>query len=861
SLSTVGQVTYFAAAVNDETGCESLTRTPVTLTINPAPVAPISGGNQSSCLIEEGQILTANATVPAGFSVVWYTSAEGGATTANPSLSTVGSVTYYAAAVNNETGCESLTRTPVTLTFDTCEISIEKTADVDFVNLAGQEINYTLVVTNPGTADLTNVVVNDPLTDFTQVIPVLAAGASVELETSYTVTQENIDFGSITNTATVVGNSAETEVSDESSAVVNAEQNPDITIVITDNDADITEAGQEIDYTITVTNTGNVTLENVTIVDSQTGLVINVGTLQPGESTSVDTSYEVDQVDVDNGSVTNEASVTGESPNAGDDDPTATDTVTTPITPVPSINLIKSADKDAVSEAGELITYTLTATNTGNVTLSDVTITDPLTGLEEVIETMAPGEVVELTTTYTVTQEDLDSGEIVNVAVAEGQSPDETPVSDEATETVESLQLPAIEMVKTSDTDEIQAAGQVIIYTLTVTNTGNVTLTDIVVTDPMTGLEVNVATLSPGTSEVIETEYVVTESDLEELSLVNVATVTATTPDDTEVEDSDDHTIGIGPREIIANDDDFGTYFVSYGGRLGNILENDLLDGQRPDPADVDFEFTELDGVIGLLIDEDGELSLIPGVNEAREYNLEYILRETVFPSNSDDAKVVFRLLNDNVNLSITKEATQEIIFEGDEFEYEIVVSNIGGFDARNVVITDQLPSGVEYISNEVASNSSNAEVSTTVTGSTITWTIGFFPADATITFIVRVKAGAAGSVTNTAVVGAEEEDTDESDNEATDVSQIRPFRIPNVITPNGDGDNDTFEIQGLGKFVSNTITIFNRFGDHVLERDNYNNDWDAPGQVAGTYFYVLVAVDESGREHEFKGWIQVIKD
>jgi len=54
---------------------------------------------------------------------------------------------------------------------------------------------------------------------------------------------------------------------------------------------------------------------------------------------------------------------------------------------------------------------------------------------------------------------------------------------------------------------------------------------------------------------------------------------------------------------------------------------------------------------------------------------------------------------------------------------------------------------------------------------------------------------------------------------------------------------------------------IFNRYGDHVYERANYGNDWDAPGQVAGTYFYVLRVTDAGGVSTEFKGWIQIIKD
>ncbi|TFV91762.1 DUF11 domain-containing protein, partial [Algoriphagus kandeliae] len=371
-----------------------------------------------------------------------------------------------------------------------------------------------------------------------------------------------------------------------------AEQNADIVIDITDNEADITEEGEEITYTITVTNTGNVTLENVTIVDSQTGLVVNVGTLKPGESKSVDTTYPVDQDDVDTGSVTNEATATGESPSAGDDDPTDTDEVTTLITPLPSIEMVKTADKETVSEVGEVVTYTLTVTNTGNVTKTDVTVSDPLTGYTEVIETLAPGESVVLTTEYVVTQQDLDNGEIINVATVKATTPDDTEVEDEDSESVIAEQNASIEIVKTADREDIQGIGEEVVYTLTVTNTGNVTLTDVTVTDPLTGLDVALGTLSPGETKSVETTYTVAAGDLEN-GITNVAVVTATTPDDEQIGDEDSITIGVSPREIIANDDDFGTYFVSYGGRLGNILDNDLLEGQRPDPDDVDFEFTE----------------------------------------------------------------------------------------------------------------------------------------------------------------------------------------------------------------------------------------------------------------------------
>ena len=756
SLTQTGTVTYYAASINNETECESLTRTPVTLTINASPNAPVSGGNQEECFFGEGQTLTATATTASGSSVVWYNAPTGG-TVVNPVLSEVGTVTYYAEAVSNGTGCTSLERTPVTLTLNTCLISIQKTADVESVNSAGQVITYTLTVRNLSTIPLTNVNVTDPLTGLSQVISSIPVGGLENIVTTYTVTQEDIDSGFIDNTATATGLAGDTEVSDSDDLRVVAEQNPDITIVITDNDAEITEEGQEIVYNITVTNTGNVTLTNVTVVDTVTGLVINVGTLLPGQSVTVDTTpYPVSQEDVDNGSVINEASVTGESPNPGDDDPTDTDAVETPINQVPGITIVKTADKTEISELGEVVVYTLTVTNTGNVTLTDVIITDPLTGLNENIGTLLPGEV-----------------------------------------------------------------------------------------------------------KVEKTSYTVTNEDLQKTTILNVATVKATPPNDETIGDESSVSVGVSYNEIIATNDEFGTYFLSYGGRLGNILDNDRLNGVRPNDADVDFEFTELDGIIGLLIDENGELNLIPGVNEAREYKLKYTLREVVNPNNSDDAFVVFRLLNDQVDLSVTKTSFEAEIFEGDEFEYEITLSNIGGTPASNVVLVDDLPGAVTYISSRVESvSSSQIQVGTpAVTGSRITWAIPFLPADGKVVIRVRVKAGAAGSITNVAKISASEDDTDEVNNQGSDVNQILPFHIPNVITPNNDGDNDTFEIQGLGKFASSEITIFNRYGDHVFEKKDYNNDWAAPGQAAGTYFYILTTVDNSGQAHTFKGWIQVIKD
>jgi gliding motility-associated-like protein len=96
-------------------------------------------------------------------------------------------------------------------------------------------------------------------------------------------------------------------------------------------------------------------------------------------------------------------------------------------------------------------------------------------------------------------------------------------------------------------------------------------------------------------------------------------------------------------------------------------------------------------------------------------------------------------------------------------------------------------------------------------------------------------------------------------DNSSTAMIKVLPFFIPNVVTPNGDGFNDTFEIKGLNRFLRNELLIFNRYGDYVYKKVDYKNDWSARGLVDGTYFYILNGTEENGEKLDFQGWIQVI--
>src|SRR5207249_4986348 len=115
SQTVVGSSSAYAAAKITATGCESATRTLVTATVNALPSAP-TGIDVTAC--SDGSVHTGSAIVGTGQSVVWYTLASGGSVTTAPSRTGVGSSSAYAAAKITATGCESATRTLVTVTIN-----------------------------------------------------------------------------------------------------------------------------------------------------------------------------------------------------------------------------------------------------------------------------------------------------------------------------------------------------------------------------------------------------------------------------------------------------------------------------------------------------------------------------------------------------------------------------------------------------------------------------------------------------------------------------------------------------------------------------------------------------------------------
>ncbi len=67
-------------------------------------------------------------------------------------------------------------------------------------------------------------------------------------------------------------------------------------------------------------------------------------------------------------------------------------------------------------------------------------------------------------------------------------------------------------------------------------------------------------------------------------------------------------------------------------------------------------------------------------------------------------------------------------------------------------------------------------------------------------------------------------------------------LHVPNIVTPNGDGFNDVFYIEGLPRYSK--LIIRNKKGMEVFKSDNYRNDWFGEGMPKGAYVYELILPD-----------------
>ena len=200
------------------------------------------------------------------------------------------------------------------------------------------------------------------------------------------------------------------------------------------------------------------------------------------------------------------------------------DTTVTPFNQNPVISIIKSGmfqdeNGDTFAQVGETISYTFTVENTGDVTLTNVTVTDPLVTVSGGPSAESPGanDTTTFTATYTLVQGDVDNGFVNNQATATGDYTDAagnpqqvSDLSDDdsncwrmMTTVTPFNQRPGIAIIKSGtfqdeNGDTFAQVGETISYTFTVENTGDVTLNNVTVTDPLVTVSGGPITLAPG---------------------------------------------------------------------------------------------------------------------------------------------------------------------------------------------------------------------------------------------------------------------------------------------------------------------------------------------------------------------------
>ncbi|WP_442922810.1 beta strand repeat-containing protein, partial [Microbacterium sp. Leaf161] len=453
-------------------------------------------------------------------------------------------------------------------------LTVVKDGVVDGDGGAGGNIDYTFRITNTGNVTVSAITLADPMPGLSapQITwpgaqGVLAPGQSATATADYTITQTDVDAGSIANAATASGSSRGGPVTSPAGIETVDTQGIQASIVVDKSaalDPDATGvAGDVITWSYSLQNTSNVTLTGVSLADRLAGSTApqytwpdpaRPGVLLPGQSVSAVSTYEMTQADVDSGGVSSAVDGVGTPPRGAEVTGSAVASVV--IAARPGLAPTKSGLVDGAGNVGDRVDYTFGITNTGNVTLTLVDLLDALVGVSapefewpREPGILLPGDTVEATAEYTITQADVDRGSVTNIATASGKPPvGDTITASTAPETTDvAASAPELLTGKTATVRGDGAVGDIIDYSFTVENTGNVTVTGITLIDPLPGLSVpnvrwpdEAGVLAPGEIATGTASYAIVQADVDEGEVVNVATAAGTAPGGAAVEDASD---------------------------------------------------------------------------------------------------------------------------------------------------------------------------------------------------------------------------------------------------------------------------------------------------------------------------------
>ena len=829
----------------------------------------------------------------------------------------------------------------------------------------GETITYTFTVTNEGNVSLRYTEVTDPMltvitgpTGDTNGDGILDLNETWIFMGTYAIDQADIDAGEVINQATAKAwdpkDNVITDLSDpvsvleDNPTIVELCQDPAIAIVKTgvfndENGNECSDVGETITYTFTVTNEGNVTLSNIVVTDpliavisGPTGDTNGNGMLDLDEIWIYTGTYIITQVDIDAGQVTNQATATGIAPDQStvsdlsgstveNDDPTVIELCQDPAIAIVKTGTFNDENGNECSDVGETITYTFTVTNEGNVTLSNIVVTDPLiavisgpTGDTNGNGMLDLDEIWIYTGTYTITQIDIDAGEVINQATATATAPDQSVVSDLSGSTIttddptviELCQKPIIALIKTGVFDDLNGNGcadvdETITYSFKVFNLGNVTLTDITISDPLVSVVGGPITLAPGTTDdtTFTAVYSITQADIDAGFVENQATAVGMAPDGNSVNDLSDGISEFEDNPTIVDLDmcqnpaialiKVGVPADEDGNGCGDVGETIVYSFSVKNIGNVDLtNIIVTDPLVSVV---GGPINLQPGEEDTTTFTAVYTITqadvdagkvenqataEGIAPngevvsdlsdhtSYADDNPTITTLCQ-NPSIGLEKsgvfndENGNDAAEVGETISYTFAVTNTGDVTLYNITLSDPLP-GIQIEGGPIAVLQPGETDNTTFTA----------------TYVITQVDIDRGEVVNLATVTGEDIDGNEvsANSEAIVIlPAVLPasFEIFNGITPDGDGLNEYFQIVGIENYPDNNVKIFNRWGVLVFETDGYGGKTGSENVFrgisegratveknkelpTGTYYYILTFPTSNPGKSSYAGYLYI---
>ncbi|MCO8272813.1 DUF11 domain-containing protein [Actinoplanes sp. TRM 88003] len=408
---------------------------------------------------------------------------------------------------------------------------------------AGDTITYAYRVTNTGNLPMTGLAVTGTrggpgACGATSLAP---GAATICPAGSYVVTSADVTAGQpiadvVTATAENAATTGPTQYAEETTAVPLALAWPSLVVLVAPvvsapGRQNAAAVGDTIDYRYTVVNNGNVAMEFLTLTDTRgAGVSCPATVLAIGDSMTCTSAsgYVVRQADLDAGGVVSDAATVTARP-AGSPTPRSYGPFGADVkvaAPAPALSLRVTAAPAGPVVVGDRIAYRYEITNRGNVTVGHLAVTDEMiTTVTCPATTLAVGATVVCTSAgdYEVTQDDLDAGVlIINDVLVEGQGV--APGSPLA-KAEHSARVPVAAAVTAltvtitpSGPSGALTLGDRVTYAYAVRNTGNVTMSQVTVTDSrLGGATCPAATVAPATTMTCAgaAVYAVSQADVD----------------------------------------------------------------------------------------------------------------------------------------------------------------------------------------------------------------------------------------------------------------------------------------------------------------------------------------------------------